>query len=72
MSETLLGATPERVIPKSHSAWYTQESELRELVEAAGCQQRGTEEICRMCARLALEVPMCQQVKADDTINIDE
>jgi hypothetical protein len=38
---------------------------LSELVAEEGCQARGTEEICRDCARLSLQLIMCLQVKQD-------
>jgi hypothetical protein len=38
--------------------------ELTKTVQEVGCQQRGTEEICRACGALALDVPMCQQIKS--------
>lgn len=39
--------------------------QLSELVAEKGCQARGTEEICRDCARLSLQLLMCHQIKQE-------
>ena len=67
-NERMMGSGVTSKVPRSNSLYFTLEGELRDMVGEQGCLKSDTEEVCRMCARLALGVPMCKQISPDTEI----